>query len=196
MSDTTEFQSLLERLSAGDDTARGELISLAESRIRIRASKMLKKDRLRRFEQTDDVLQNALLQLHKSLKDVHPETIPKFFALAAMQIDRTLINLARHHYGPLGQGKHHHTDHKPADEKGGALDRKPSEPEDLYEWEKLHKAVKALPAEEKEVFDLIWYYGLSQAQAALVLGVSERSIGRRFRSAKCKLNDILSPRKE
>ena len=57
---------------------------------------------LRRWEQTDDVFQTAALKLHRSLAEVKPESVRQFFGLAATQIRRTLIDLARHHYGPEG----------------------------------------------------------------------------------------------
>jgi RNA polymerase sigma-70 factor (ECF subfamily) len=147
---------------------------------------MLRKDRLRRWEQTDDVLQEALVQLHKSLRDIHPESVPQFFGLAALQIRRTLIDLARHHFGPHGQAKHHHTEGKgvAADDAGGNLDEQAKEPEDLDDWTRFHEAVQALPERERIVFDLIWYDGLTHADAASVLGVDERTIRRRWLSIR------------
>ena len=46
------------------------------------------------------------------------------------------------------------------------------EPGRLAEWTGFHAQVEALPEEEREVFDLLFYQGLPQAEAAAVLGVS------------------------
>ena len=51
--------------------------------------------------------------------------------------------------------------------------------------------VAALPEEEREVFDLLWYQGLPQAEAADLLHVNVRTIKRRWLSARMKLQDAL-----
>ena len=48
-----------------------------------------------------------------------------------------------------------------------------------------------LPDEEREVFDLIFYQELSQADAAELLDVSVRTVKRRWRSAKLLLHDVM-----
>ncbi len=53
------------------------------------------------------------------------------------------------------------------------------------------RTTERLPAEEREVFDLLWYQELSQAEAAALLGVSERTIKRRWQSARIMLHDAL-----
>ena len=40
------------------------------------------------------------------------------------------------------------------------------DPDRLAAWTDFHREVEALPAEEREVFDLLFYQGLSQAEAA------------------------------
>jgi RNA polymerase sigma-70 factor (ECF subfamily) len=49
-----------------------------------------------------------------------------------------------------------------------------------------------LPAEDREVFDLIYYQGLSQAEAAGLLDISERTLQRRWQSARLALHDALA----
>ena len=193
MSDTTEIHTWLVRLKAGDDQARDELIRFAEQRLRIRASQMLKQDRVRRYEMTDDVVQEAMIQLHKTLKDIHPESVEHFLRLAARQIRRTLIDLARHHYGPHGDGTHRNSDGKPADEPGGILATAANEPEDLYDWTKFHETVEALPEDEKKVFDLIWYDGLKQVEVAELLGVSDKTIQRLWLKIRSKFGSLRFP---
>jgi RNA polymerase sigma factor (sigma-70 family) len=51
--------------------------------------------------------------------------------------------------------------------------------------------VERLPDEEREIFDLLWYQGLSQAEAAALLHVSERTIKRRWQAARLKLHEAL-----
>jgi RNA polymerase sigma factor (sigma-70 family) len=48
-----------------------------------------------------------------------------------------------------------------------------------------------LPTENREVFDLLWYQELSQAEAAALLRVSEQTIKRRWQSARRDLHQAL-----
>ena len=51
--------------------------------------------------------------------------------------------------------------------------------------------MQLLPEAEREVFDLLWYEGLTQAEAARVLGVTDRTVKNRWRSAKLELQRVL-----
>ena len=76
---TTQIRQCLDLLQVGDEKARDALIQHSCERLMRLTRKMLKGyPRLRRWEQTDDVLQNALLRLHRSLADVKPESVPQF----------------------------------------------------------------------------------------------------------------------
>jgi RNA polymerase sigma-70 factor (ECF subfamily) len=167
----------LERLREGDEAARGEVINHACERLEALTRRMLRHyPRLRRWEQTGDVLQNAVLRLHRSLATVRPESPARFYGLAAAQIRRELTDLARHHFGPEGAAAHHDTDG--AGQADGPVMRKEDpggEPATLAEWTDFHAKVQRLPQAEREVFDLLWYEGLTQAEAAQVLGVTERT---------------------
>ena len=48
--------------------------------------------RLKRWEETDDVFQNASLRLYRALGKVRPASVREFFRLAAVQIRRELID--------------------------------------------------------------------------------------------------------
>jgi hypothetical protein len=67
-SQTLLLQSYLDRLRDGDETARGELLRCASERLRSLARQMLRAySRVHRWEETDEVLQNAALRLHRTL---------------------------------------------------------------------------------------------------------------------------------
>jgi RNA polymerase sigma-70 factor (ECF subfamily) len=183
----------LERLREGDEAARSEVVNHTCQRLEALTKRMLRHyPRLRRWEQTSDVLQNAVLRLHRSLATVRPESPAQFYGLAAAQIRRELTDLARHHFGPEGAAAHHHTDG--ADRAGGPVGNKADpggEPSTLAEWTDFHEKVQRLAEAEREVFDLLWYEGLTQAEAAQVLGVRERTVKNRWRSAKLGLQRLL-----
>jgi RNA polymerase sigma factor (sigma-70 family) len=194
-SHTLRIQSFLDRLRDGDETARAELLQCANERLRSLARKMLRAyPRVHRWEETDDVLQNAALRLHRSLGEIALATPRDFFRVAALNIRRELLDLAKHYYGPHGHGRNHAS--VGPDKSGGQAepadrDDLTAEPSRLAAWGELHERIGALPEEEREVFDLLWYQGLSQPEAAEVLGVSERTIKRRWQGARLRLHEAL-----
>ncbi len=189
----TALQGIIDLASAGDAAAWAELLAHACERLRRLARKMLKGfPDLRRWEATDDLLQNAMLRLHRALAEARPKSVRHFFNLAAVQMRRELLDLADRHFGPEGVGTNHHTDGPcpPGDGDGGVLDRQPAvadEPSTMEGWSEFHARIEALPDEEREVVGLLWYEGLAQEDAAAVLGVSVRTVKRRWQSARLLL---------
>jgi RNA polymerase sigma-70 factor (ECF subfamily) len=186
------IQGWIARLHAGDESARDALIGAAGERLRHLAHRMLATyPRVRRWEDTDDVLQNALMRLYRTMKEIPPQSVADFLRLAALNIRRELLDLAKHHYGPEGQGAHHITmgpeENGPPEVAGQAS----LDPGRMSVWSEFHEHVERLPEEERTVFDLLWYQGLTQIEAAAVLGVNERTIKRRWQSARIRLHDAL-----
>ena len=197
-SQTLHIQACLDRIRGGDAAARGELLRRACERLRNLARNMLKGyPNVHRWEQTDDVLQNAALRLHRALQQLPVQTALDFFRLAALNIRRELLDLAKHYYGPQGQGAHHaswgsgDSSTTRSDSGLAAPPDSSDDPARLAAWGEFHRQIGALPDEEREVFDLIWYQGLSQAEAAELLNVSERTIKRRWQAARLKLYEAF-----
>jgi RNA polymerase sigma-70 factor (ECF subfamily) len=194
---TTYVQECLLRLRQGEPAAREDLIRAACDRLTDLTRVMFKSyGRLRRWEETDDVLQSALIRLHRALGTIAPETPRDFYRLATAQIRRQLIDLSRHYYGPEGAARRHESaapppacDHSepPTPESGNST----FEPSRLAVWTDFHRQVEALPDHEREVFDLIWYQNMQQNEAAPLLGVSARTVLRRWQSACLKLHDAM-----
>lgn len=188
----TQLQNLIERGLNGDSAANDALLDHACDRLLRLTRKMLHGyPNLRRWEQTDDVLQNSMLRLHRAMSAVQVESVRHFFNLAAVQIRRELLDLARHHFGPQGGGANHHTDGQPADDEGGKLHKEFEEPEDLAEWIEFHAQVGKLSSDEQEVVNLVFYKGLTHEEAAKTLGISPRTVKRRWQSAKVNLYEAL-----
>lgn len=189
---TTKIQGILNAASDGKIENYDELIAVASGRLMKITRRMLRSyPHLRRWEQTDDVFQEAALRLYRSLSDVRPDSVRGFFGLASTQIRRTLIDLARHYFGAVGLGaKHESTSSSGSgDIAGRPLENESVETLDM--WARFHASVESLPEEERETFSLIWYGGATQKQAAAVIGVSERTIKRRFYSARIQLAQML-----
>ena len=80
---------------------------------------------------------------------------------------------------------------QPADDQGGALHDSAAEPDDLAGWGEFHAQVEKLPADELEVVNVLYYEGLTQEEAAKVLGISFRTLKRRWHSARLTLYEAL-----
>ena len=182
---SSKLHKLLIEAATGDGRAYAEVLDRSGERLVRLCRKMLRNyPHLRRWEQTDDIFQSAVLRLYQSLHQVRPTTERAFFGLACLQIRRTLIDLARHHFGPQGGGARHQSDViEPASQAG--------EPENLEAWARFHEIIDSLPDSEREVFSLIWYGGLTQADAATLLGVSDRTVLRRMQSARVLIHRAM-----
>ena len=189
----TQLQNLIDQAQNGDTAAHEALLHHACDRLLRLTRKMFHGyPNLRRWEQTDDVFQNSMVRLHRALSEVRVESVRHFFNLATVQVRRELLDLAKHYFGPEGFGAKHHTDGQPADEEGGSLHDNAEEPEDLSSWSEFHAQVENLPEDELEIIDLVYYQGLTQEEAAKVLGISHRTLKRRWQSVKLKLHEVLN----
>jgi RNA polymerase sigma-70 factor (ECF subfamily) len=184
--DTLWLHDRVGRVRVGDRDAADELIRAVSLRLERLARRMLRDfPAVRASADTGDVLQGALLRLVNALRDLRPDSTRDFVNLAALQVRRELLDLARH-FAARGQGRHLAD---PGTADFGAAD--PDSPADLELWSRFHEAVEGLPAEERETVGLLFYHGYTRAQAALLLGVSERTVYRWWDSACLRLNERL-----
>src|SRR5688500_5131921 len=104
---TEQIDQWITRLRQGDKSARECLLRCAGERLLRLTRKMLRQSAdVKRWEQTDDVFQNAMMRLYKSLDQIELQNASHFYHVAAMQIRRELIDLARRYQGPRGMGRH------------------------------------------------------------------------------------------
>ena len=121
--------------------------------------------------QTDELLGAVVQRLLKALREARPATVRQFFALAGQHMRWELNDLARR------------LDEQPAVEKlpDGLVPAPANSDSGLSPDARLMlEAIGRLPEDEKEAFDLVHIQGLSQAEAAEVLGVGTRTVKRRL----------------
>lgn len=186
------LQACLNLLAAGDPTAKDELLWVAYARLEHRARQMMAGFRvIRGSYDTGDVAHEAYIGLHRSLDAIHPENPRQFLGLVALHIRRTLIDLYRRCRGPESYEANratnvfrdadgavrHHVDQAAA---AGA-------DTDQSAWERLHEAVAQLDADDQELFNFRWILGLTHAQIADQLRVSEKTIWRSWMRIKDEL---------
>jgi RNA polymerase sigma factor (sigma-70 family) len=189
---------LLQRFEAGGEEARqarDQLVGESYARLRAIARKVLHGDfpALRGVHETDSILHDALLRLYQALQQGNPKSIRHFFHLSALQIRRVLLDVARQ------QGRQAARFQQPpglgaGDSQSGAV-AEPTDcthdPRRLAQWADFHERAQDLPEDEREVFDLLFYQGLTQPQAARVLGVSERTVKYRWQAARLRLREVV-----
>jgi RNA polymerase sigma-70 factor (ECF subfamily) len=134
--------------------------------------------------ETDELLGGVVVGLITALRTIRPPTVRRFFALANQHIHWQLNDLARR-----------------LDERPAAMALEPAEvaaaPSSsdsclTPDGRRLLGAIEGLPEDEREAFDLVFIQGLTQAEAATVVGVSERTLQRRVHQARVLLADQLA----
>lgn len=188
------LEAVLARLATGDLTAREPILERCSERLRLLARRMLRRfPEVHRHDDTDDVFQQAVLRLHAALGEMagRGESPRSIMALAATQVRRTLLDLARRNRGPWSHAANHDTN---VDGGGGHHVDRLADPgaEPLDRWEAFHAAVDSLPDEEREVVLLAWYLGADQRSIAGMAGCSERTVRSRWRQARERLRSALA----
>jgi RNA polymerase sigma factor (sigma-70 family) len=196
--DTTIFvRQCLARMQTGDESAHDELIGAVCRRMQQLARRMLNDySKLRRWEETDDVFSGAALRLSKALRSVTPESPKHFYRLAALQIRRELKELVRRHSREGIVQIRNASDAPPGTDATATPHSEEAsdithDPGKLIQWVELHDRVDQLPPDQRDVFEAIWYHQISQTDAAEVLGISRRTVIRRWQAACLELHEHL-----
>lgn len=184
--DTAWLNDRVGRLRAGDRQAADDLLRAVGGRLERLARRMLRNyPVVRSGADTGDVTQGASVRLARALTTVAPTSTRDFAGLAALQVRRELIDLARHH---ASRGATARVSDPGTADFGTAGGESPSE---LELWANFHAAVDHLPDEEREVFALLYYHGHTREQAAELLDVAERTVYRRWAAACARLSEWL-----
>jgi len=133
--------------------------------------------------QSDELLDAVVERLLKTLQEVWPETVRKFFALANQHMRWELNDLARR------------LDQQPAgvELREGLVPAPPSSSSGLSpDACRMLAAIEGLPEDEREAFGLVRIQGMTQAEAAQVLNISTKTVQRRLNHALVLLAETLS----
>ena len=198
-SSTVVVQRLLDLLRAGDKEASRQLLDVTMERLQILSRKLLTDiPGVERWEELDDLVQNSSLRLWKTLEKRHPPTPLDYYRLAAFIIRRELIDLSRHYFGPHGLAANHAKSWIQSSQGAASLvelmGNSTYDPVNLSSWTEFHEYVENLSDDERTLFDLLWYQGMTLDEAAESIGSSERTVRRRWRSARVNLSKILLSR--
>jgi RNA polymerase sigma-70 factor (ECF subfamily) len=173
---TAVVQRYLDEL-AGDAPAEPivrALLDRAVPRLRLLCATLLHRSYPRLTQppwnvQADELLDAVEERLLKALREARPRTVRELFALANQHMRRELNDLARR------------LDNQPAAAElcEGLVSAPARSASGLSpDGRRMLRVIDELPQEEREVFDLVRIQGMTQAEAAHVLGVSEETVKR------------------
>lgn len=132
--------------------------------------------------QSDEMLSAVVERLIKAMREVHPQTVRQFFALANRHMRWELNDLARRldeRSVELGL----------REELVPALETSGSQLSPVAR--RMLDAIEGLPEEEREVFDLVRIQGMTHTEVANVLGVSTKTVQRRLNRSLLLLSNTL-----
>src|SRR5215813_9325522 len=132
--------------------------------------------------QPDEFLDAVVERLLKAMRSVRPQTVRQFFALVNQHMRWELNDVARR------------LDEQPAAvELREEMVSAPASSGSVLtpDGRRMLKAIDDLPEDEREVFGLVHIQGLTQGEAAEVLGVSVRTVQRRLNRALLLLAQLL-----
>lgn len=190
---TADLQALIDRIARGDMDARRLLLEQAYRRLEALAATILQRsfpDLARRHE-VDSILSETWLRLMPALDKVQPPTVGDFFRLAAHKMRQVLLDLVqsqrRHAHAELAETAADGASPVPAAPANQTYD-----PARLALWTELHQQVESLEPDERTVFEMHYYLGMTQADIARVLNEHPRKVSHLWIAATDKLADALS----
>jgi RNA polymerase sigma factor (sigma-70 family) len=190
-STTIVISRALDRLKAGDEKARDELIERSQQRMLALSRRYLRRfESARQISDTLDVRQAAVMRLMTALKTVTPNDSRHFFALASQQIRWALLTLCREVQRRVATGGAADETLDPASLQ--APDPTRDRPEAWIDFVSLHEALERIDQDLREVVDLYIIQELPRSEVAQVLGVSERQVNRLWLRARVELGRMLA----
>jgi RNA polymerase sigma-70 factor (ECF subfamily) len=193
---------LLERASAGDPAAWGALLTEHEGRL-MRMAAFRLDPRLRGRVEAADVVQEAYADAAARGEDYFRQGgVPLFLWLRGVVANK-LLELHRRHLGThmrdAGREVARHGGAAPEETSAAMVEQltgqatRPSLAAARAETAaRLHQALGSMDATDREVLALRHFEQLSNAEAALVLGIQERAAAKRYLRALQRLKTILS----
>ena len=194
---TVAVQNFLDELAGikGDTPAEPivrALLSSAVDRLHLLCSSLLFRSYPRLTKppmnlRTDELLSSVVERLLKAMRQVHPQNVRQFFALANQHMRWELNDLARRleERAPPVPLRDSLALVPAVTASGSGSQLTPNA-------RRMLEAIEGLPEEEREVFSLVRIQGMSQPNAAEVLGVSTKTVQRRLNRCRLLLSEQLA----
>ena len=99
--------------------------------------------------------------------------------------------MARSINGPMGINRNQESVENSDRLQSGIAGSNTNDATQLTVWTDFHLSIDKLDDDDREVFDLIWYQGLSQDSVAELIGVSQKTVSRRWQKARRHVYEML-----
>ncbi len=166
-----------------------DLLEQAVGRLRLLCASLLRRSYPRLTQpplnlETDELLDGVVAGLLRALREVRPQTVRQFFALANQHMRWQLNDLARRlDAQPPGAALAESRVAAPPGSSDSCLSQ---------DARRMLRAIEGLPDAEREVFELVRIQGLPYAEAAEVIGLSVKTVQRRLNRARLLLAEQLA----
>jgi len=181
------LEGLLEDWSAGDSSARDEVIALLYPSLRDVAARALARERGAISLHPTDLLHEALIKLMR-LNEIKWVDRAHVLGLSATVMRQVLIDRARRRSAAKREGEH-----------VTLVSDLPDAPADVVDLIALDDALNKLAmvsADAARVVELRYFSGLSIPEVATVLGASESTVKRHWAAARAWLADALGEERD
>jgi RNA polymerase sigma factor (sigma-70 family) len=131
----------------------------------------------------EELLSSVVERMLKAMREVRPEGVRQFFALATQHMRWELNDLARR--------LDHENRAQPLNESAVAAPDQSVVTQVTRNARRILEAIEELPTDERDVFELVRIQGMAQPNAAAVLGICAKTVQRRLARALLLLSQKL-----
>jgi RNA polymerase sigma factor (sigma-70 family) len=180
---------LLARHNVGDQAAVNDIILHCQERFQSLARIML-----RRFPnvpsdiETGDVINELYIRLMHALHEKSFEGTAQFLSYSSQCVRNYLIDLAKKGRPILVGGANSDSS---SPNLFDALSDNSNEPTRLAEWGEFHAYIGKLPDEDRILWDLLFYQGLTKAEVSNLLCIPPTTLRTRWLLSQANLKRIL-----
>lgn len=165
-----------------------ELIADAANRLHLLCASMLFRSYPRLTKpplnlQPEELLSSVVERMLKAMREVRPDGVRQFFALATRHMRWELNDLARR--------LDHENRALPLNESAVAAPDPSAVTQVTRNARRILEAIEKLPTDERDVFELVRVQGMAQPNAAAVLGICAKTVQRRLNRALMMLSEKL-----
>jgi RNA polymerase sigma factor (TIGR02999 family) len=182
---TEQITALLHAHRQGDPEAVERLYPLVQSELRRGAAALLRRERDAHSIQATELVNDALLRLLGSTPEWNDRA--HFLAIASRAMRQILVDRARRRQAQRRGGGWQQTT------LGDAASPQPVSPEELIALDDALERLGAFDPRLRDVVEYRYFGGLSDAEVAAALGVTERTVQRDWKKARAILHADLYP---
>lgn len=182
---TEPITALIQAHRRGDPEAVDRLYPLVQSELRRGAAALLRRERDAQSVQATELVNDALLRLLGSTPDWRDRA--HFLAVASRAMRQILVDRARRRQAQRRGGGWQQTT------LGDAATPQPVSPEELIALDEALERLGAIDRRLRDVVEYRYFGGLTDAELAEALGVTERTVQRDWKRARAILYADMYP---